>query len=166
MKRILLLITIVISVMAGLIGCRNEEAKVKDFIQDSELDAIVSQYLLGMVKKDLAPSQAQFEAHHILGKELDGNILNVYVEAWVSGYSFENKQFKDVTGGEISALIKIEKKQREYKVVQYMEAVASSDVEYFMPRKYAKKSLKYDNKKLLKDVIKQAECWQKEKIIK
>lgn len=58
--------------------------------------------------------------------------MNVYVIGFNLGYSIKEGYFENVSGGEVAAVIKIEKESNDYKIVKYENDVETDDVNFFI----------------------------------
>jgi len=150
-------ILILLSLSITLIGCNKQKSNINEFIEESQLESIVSKSIC----ESNAPSditKVVFESHEIIGKELKDDILSVYVIAYYWGVYDDNGDF----GGEYPAHIKIQKIENDYKVVERKSTEESMGVYHIMPEKYAKDILKYDTSSLHQIVKKQVEDWKKD----
>lgn len=152
-----ILILLILSIT--LIGCNKETSSSSEFIEESKLESIVSKSIYDHNSSD-GSAKVVFESHKIIGKELNNDILSVYVIGYSMGVYDDNQDF----GGEFPAHIKIQKIENDYKVVEYESALASKDVYDIMPDKYAKDIFNYDTSSLYQTVEKQLQDWKKDNL--
>ncbi len=150
-------IFIILILSITLIGCNKQNSSSNEFIEESKLESIVSKSISDHNSSD-GNTKVVFESHKIVGKELNNDILSVYVIGYSMGVNDDNQD----SGGEFPAHIKIQKIENDYKVVEYEGTLASKDVYDIMPEKYAKDILNYDTSSLSKIVEKQLEDWKKD----
>lgn len=149
-----ILILLILSI--SLIACSKQNSNVKEFIQENQLESMVSKSISDFASSN-HNTKVVFESHKIVGKELKRDILSVYVIGYVMGVYEDNQGF----GGQFPAHIKIQKLENGYKIVSYKDALESKDVYDIMPKKYAKDILNYDTSGLLQTVQEKIEDWQK-----
>lgn len=154
-KTMIILTLLILSIT--IIAFNKQNSNIDGFIQESELEGIVSQAISDFASPKGYSINAVFECHEIVGKELKMNTLSVYVIGYVMGIYNVNQGF----GGEFPAHIKIKKIEGDYKVVYYKDALASADVYRIMPRKYASSIRSYNTSSLHEAVKKQIEDWKK-----
>lgn len=152
-------IFIILILSITLIGCNKQNSSSNEFIEESKLESIVSKSISDHNSSD-GNTKVVFESHKIVGKELNNDILSVYVIGYSMGVYDDNMDF----GGEFPAHIKIQKIENDYKVVEYESALASMDVYDIMPEKYAKDILNYDTSSLYQTVEKQLQDWKKDNL--
>jgi hypothetical protein len=154
-KPMIILITLIF--LIGIMVANKQDSNIKEFIQESELERIVTEAISGYASSNQSV-KAVFESHIIVGTELKMYTLSVYAIGYVKGVYANGQGF----GGEYPAHIKIQKDGNSYKVVGYKDAVASMDIYDIMPRKYAKAILNNGTSSLREVVMREFKEWENE----
>ncbi|MGE7879757.1 hypothetical protein [Peribacillus muralis] len=133
------ILTMLLAICVGLIGCSNSEVTVKE-----DMDQFIKTTIMEEDKDSVSSSDKQFEAHKIYGTDKKDGITSIYLHTVYEGYD-------KVTGNKIKAgysypvLIKLAKKNNTYVVKEYRipedGAEYTKSIEEMFPEKYAKMAI-------------------------
>ncbi|MFC4619479.1 hypothetical protein ACFO4N_12225 [Camelliibacillus cellulosilyticus] len=122
-------------------GCSNVSVKIP-----SEMDKVISGYILDRNKDDYAETDKQFEAHKIYGTgKKSHDVIEVYMYSLYEGFNFQTKR-EVQSGGSLPVFMKLKKSGETYKVIDYKEprdgAMFESSLKKMFPRQYVKRAIK------------------------
>lgn len=106
-----------------------QEIIVRATKEDEEvtLEAALSEYIIRYQKSRYTPSDVQFEAHKLLGKEAKGEKIHVYLDILYRGYVLQGDELKQRGGGHVPAVIVLQKDpEGRYIPLEYKEPLAGA----------------------------------------
>ncbi|AOT70942.1 hypothetical protein [Geosporobacter ferrireducens] len=130
-------------------------------VDKTNMDEVISDYIIRYVNVLHKPTEKQFEEHRIYGIEEKADRITVYLFSIFDGYSFSDGYFKNLAYSTRYVVIELEKKNGQFEVVNYKDSVVSEDVKKMFPTEYAEKALNEKPKDLHDAIKSKVELWLK-----
>ena len=143
------MLSLLVIMILSCFGCSNSKATQGNkatFSEEDEMNKTISDYIVNNNADKFLKTDKQFEAHKIYGIEKKDEVINVYMYSLFEGFSIIDESLKSMSGSSCPVLIKLEKKNNKYTVVEYK---LPTDGEYYaksirkmFPSEYAEQALR------------------------
>jgi len=145
-------ILVVVFILLFFVSCNDSNnttaittaTKINETLK-TDLDVIISNYIVEKNTNKYASTIKQFEVHKIYGQEKVGTIIKIYMYSLFEGYNLTSDKPVSDSGCSFPILITVKTKDNIFKVIDCKEpkdgSLYASSIKEMFPKEYAEKAI-------------------------